>query len=65
MMTRNELHREHLPIASIHTENCDAKVISHPAIHSMGQVLAGQGQLVFEGELLDTPLSWHPTDIKH
>ena len=40
-------------------------VISHPARASMGQKLAGTGALVFEGELLELPLSWHPARTRH
>ena len=64
-MIRNELLREHSPITPVQTENCGAKVIPHSAIHSMGQALAGHGHLVFEGELLETPLSWHPANTTH
>ncbi len=64
-MTRNELLREHSQMTTVQAENRDAEVIAHPALHSMGQVLAGNGHLVFEGELLDTPPSWHPTGTRH
>ena len=38
---------------------------THPARPSMGQFLASKGHLVFEGELLDQPPSWHPSPTAH
>jgi hypothetical protein len=64
-MTRNEALIQQATLTSVGSENIEAKVIPHPAIHSMGQVLAGHGHLVFEGEMLDTPISWHPNGISH
>jgi len=42
-----------------------AKFIAHPSRSSMGQVLSGKGALAFEGELLETPLAWHPKGTRH
>jgi len=64
-MTRNEALKQQATLTSADSENFEAKVISHPAIHSMGQVLSGHGHLVFEGEMLDTPINWHPNGTRH
>ncbi len=42
-----------------------AKFIAHPSRSSMGQILSGKGNLAFEGELLETPLAWHPKGTRH
>ena len=64
-MTRNEALKLQATLTSVSSEKFEAKVISHPASHSMGQVLSGHGHLVFEGEMLDTPISWHPNGTRH
>lgn len=64
-MTRNEAINENTIIDPVGSNPVDAKVIPHPALHSMGQVLAGEGELVFEGELLEAPLNWHPSGTRH
>ena len=64
-MTRNEALKQLATLKSVEAENFEAKIIAHPAIHSMGQVLSGHGHLVFEGEILDTPMTWHPKGTRH
>ncbi len=41
------------------------KIVAHPARAAMSQSLAGKGELVFEGELLEFPLKWHPAGTRH
>ncbi len=52
-------------IAAIHHKFSGAKVVGHPSRSSAAQKLAGSGVLVFEGEMLEVPLSWHPAGLKH
>jgi|GEM_PF-4881164 len=64
-MTRTEAYKLQATLASVESENIEAKIIPHPAAQAMGQVISGHGHLVFEGEVLDTPMSWHPNGTRH
>ncbi|MCF6322669.1 MAG: hypothetical protein L3J32_13015 [Rhizobiaceae bacterium] len=53
----------HIDISSFETIKpglLAANIFAHPSRQSMGQNLSGKGALVFEGELLEAPLTWHP-----
>ena len=64
-MTRSETLKNTLLVEAIESERFSADVVSHPSRASMGQFLASRGELVFEGELLEQPLSWHPSGTRH
>ena len=64
-MKSNKAGGAHALMVSIDSEKIGAEIVAHPSQSSMGQALAGKGQLVFEGELLETPFSWRPLRIVH
>ena len=64
-MTSLEQTSEITENTSVKIAEFSAQVTSHPARSSMAQSLAGQGKLVFEGEMLETPLAWHPAGTRH
>ncbi len=64
-MTRTELIARNTTLESAKVVKFNANIASHPARSSMAQTLAGEGSLVFEGELLDAPFAWHPSGTRH
>ena len=64
-MTRSEAYKQTLAIVQSDSKSFGENVVSHPNRPSMGQYLASKGQLVFEGELLEFPLKWHPSRTTH
>ena len=64
-MIRNEAMTTNMLVDPISSHRFASKVVAHPSRQSLGQVLAGSGHLIFEGEMLETPLSWHPKGTKH
>ena len=65
IMSRMAAIIENLPINAVRHNSFRGNVVAHPARASMAQKLAGKGELVFEGELLELPLNWHPTGTRH
>ena len=64
-MTRFEAMCETLLVDPAISEKLENNIVAHPARASMGQHLAGKGHFVFEGELLELPLKWHPAGTRH
>jgi hypothetical protein len=64
-MTPIEAIREDIAFSAINSSVASKNIVSHPTRASMGQSMAGKGELVFEGELLEMPLKWHPSGTRH
>ena len=64
-MTRTQFIARNTNVESAKMVKFNANIASHPARSSMAQSLAGEGNLVFEGELLDAPFAWHPSGTRH
>lgn len=64
-MTPIEAISENSPFLTVDIGLIGKNIVSHPARPAMGQTLAGKGELVFEGELLEIPLKWHPLGTRH
>ena len=56
-MTTNEAMTENMMVDPIGSHRFASKVVAHHSRQSLGQVLAGSGHLIFEGEMLETPLN--------
>ena len=65
VMSSTDTMIKNQPVYSPNSSAKSADIVMHPARTSMAQQLAGTGALVFEGELLEMPLQWHPTGTRH
>jgi hypothetical protein len=65
VMTPHKAASKHSMMNLTNSVKFGAQIVAHPSRSSMGQALAGKGQLVFEGELLEIPFGWHPSGTSH